>query len=354
MFSKLQNKKIENSLENFKKRLCDDISIFKKNKKRKISMDDFVTPMYKEYMNIININYNVAQLKIICKTYGLKKSGCKNELKNRTFNYLKYSYYSSKIQKMVRGNFVRTLNNLKGPAYKNRKCINDSDFLMFEKIKNINGHQFVSFKDKDGFIYGFNICSLYNLLFVENKGTCLVKNPYNRMEISKNVYTNVLNILYLSKLLNIDTNIEVKNDLELLSYKKRVELRCAKIFQSIDELGNTTHYNWFYNLSKQRLLKFINELLDIWKYRLNLSLELKRKIIHPSGKPFINLNIHLLFQKEISVIRENLLNIINKFVTKGCDKQHKCLGAYYILGALTLVSYNAAQSLPWLYETFQY
>ena len=47
-------------------------------------------------------------------------------------------------------------------------------------------------------------------------------------------------------------------------------------------------------------------------------------------------------------------NIINKFVTKGCDKQHKCLGAYYILGALTLVSYNAAQSLPWLYETFQY
>ena len=347
MFLKIQNNKI------YEKKLYDDISMYKKKSKKKISMDDFNIPNYKDFMNIININYNVAQLKLICKSYGLKKSGCKNELKHRTFNYLKYSYYSNKIQKILRGYFVKKLKKLRGPAYKNRKCVNDSDFLMFEKVKNIDSHQFISFEDNDGFIYGFNICSLYNLLFIENKDKS-AKNPYNRMEINKNVYNDVLIILRLSKILNIDTNIEVKNDLDLLSYKKRVELKCAKIFQKIDELGNTTHYNWFYNLSKQRLLKFLNELLDIWNYRLNLSVELKRKIIHPTGRPFINLNIHYLFQKDINEIKSKILDFLDILVTAGYEKQHKCLGAYYVLGALTLVSLPAAQSLPWLYETFRY
>ena len=78
------------------------------------------------------------------------------------------------------------------------------------------------------------------------------------------------------------------------------------------------------------------------------------KIIYPNGRPFGNLNIHLLFQKDINIIKSKILDIINIFVTKGYDNQHKCLGAYYVLGALTLVSLDAAQSLPWLYETFNY
>ena len=80
---------------------------------------------------------------------------------------MRLSYYAQKIQSNMRGKFVRTLNALKGPACKNRKCVNDTDFLMFEKVKNIPNNQFFSYKDNDGFVYGFNICSIYNLLFVE-------------------------------------------------------------------------------------------------------------------------------------------------------------------------------------------
>jgi hypothetical protein len=350
-----KNIKINKCWDTITKRLYDDISVYKKRGKNKISMDDFEIPLFENYENIININYNVKQLKKTCKAYNLKISGCKNQLQYRIYNYLKYSYYGQKIQKVFRGSIVRRLNKLKGPAYLNRNCINETDFLMFENVKSINNEQFFSFKDKDGFVYGFNICSIYNLLFVENKtGVKKSKNPYNRNEIPQKVCNDVRNMVQLSKILKFDTSVEVKNETDLLSFKKKVELKCADIFQKIDEMGNTTHYSWFYNLNKQGLLKFINELIDIWKYRLNLSKELKMEICPPIGKPFHNLRITSLFSENIDKIRNGLLNIINTLITSSQQNQLKSLGAYYVLGSLTLVSHDAANSMPWLYETFRY
>ena len=227
----------------------------------------------------------------MCKEYKLKIGGCKNELKHRVFNYLKFSYYAQKIQSNMRGKYVRNLIKLKGPAYKNRKCLNETDFLMFEKVNSIPNNQFFSYKDKDGFVYGFNICSIYNLLYVENVDKKAL-NPYNRNIIQPTVYNNVKHIIKLSNILGLNTNIEVKNDFDLLSFKKKVELKCVNLFQKIDELGNNSHYRWFYNLPRNKLLKFINELIDIWNYRLNLTNELKRNICGPTGRPFEGLNIH--------------------------------------------------------------
>ena len=94
-------------------------------------------------MTIVELNYNVKQLKEMCKLYKIKISGCKNQLKYRLFNFMRLSYYAQKIQSNMRGKFVRTLDALKGPACKNRKCVNDTDFLMFEKIKSISNNQFL-------------------------------------------------------------------------------------------------------------------------------------------------------------------------------------------------------------------
>jgi len=41
-------------------------------------------------------------------------------------------------------------------------------------------------------------------------------------------------------------------------------------------------------------------------------------------------------------------------INTGIDNDSKSLGAYYILGALTLVNTNAAISLPWLYQSVNY
>ena len=40
-----------------------------------------------------------------------------------------------------------------------------------------------------------------------------------------------------------------------------------------------------------------------------------------------------------------------KMVNDGVDSDSKSLGAYYILGALTLVNVNTAISLPWLFQS---
>ena len=57
---------------------------------------------------------------------------------------------------------------------------------------------------------------------------------------------------------------------------------------------------------------------------------------------------------DLDDIREYILNILEKLVLSGIDKDSKCLGAYYVLGALTLVSTDAAHALPWLYQALTY
>ncbi len=49
-----------------------------------------------------------------------------------------------------------------------------------------------------------------------------------------------------------------------------------------------------------------------------------------------------------------IIDILEKLVNNNADRDNKSLGAYYVLGALTLVNEEAAQALPWLYQSFNY
>ena len=53
-------------------------------------------------------------------------------------------------------------------------------------------------------------------------------------------------------------------------------------------------------------------------------------------------------------LRKNILDVIEKFVVTGVDKDSKYLGASYVLSALTLVNIDAATALPWLYQAVCY
>ena len=55
-----------------------------------------------------------------------------------------------------------------------------------------------------------------------------------------------------------------------------------------------------------------------------------------------------------SLTESNLLAVLEKLVNTGVDKDSKSLGAYYVLGALTLVNQDAATSLPWLFQSVSY
>ena len=171
-----------------KDRIYDDIKTLQIPKKKiKINEIEFEIPEFHEYGNIIKYNYNVKQLKSIAMFYKQKVGGNKPQLIFRLYNYLKYSFFIIKIQKIIRGHLFRTFLKIHGPAIKNRNCVNDKDFLTFQKIKDIPYQQFYSYKDKDNFVYGFDICTIYNML----KNNEYKQNPYNRNPLPANIYKNV-------------------------------------------------------------------------------------------------------------------------------------------------------------------
>jgi hypothetical protein len=317
-------------------------------KLEKISNDNMVIPTYSTYTILFENNYNVQQLKQIAKHYKLKVSGNKKQLVNRLYIYLNLSEGIIKIQKKFRGYLHRKYELLHGPAFKNRAlCTNDSDFLTGDSFNKMDFSQFFSYRDEDGFIYGFDVISLYNLIIKSGKN---VKNPYNRNDLSKTVIQNMRNMIRLSRILKISIDIDIKED--TFSSEKSTELRTLELFQNIDALGNYSDPAWFLSLNRIKLTKFLRELVDIWSYRAQLTTEVKRKICPPSGDPFRTLNFNYINSEEnIDNVRKSIIYILEKLVNTGVDNDSKSLGAYYVLGALTLVNENAASSLPWLFQS---
>lgn len=334
--------------------LCDkyinNIQFCKKKKFDKNEEDICYIPTFDDYDMILAYNYNVQQLKNIAKIYKLKISGNKTELVSRIYIFLYLSSNSIKIQKIIKGYLQRKYNKYHGPGFYNRElCSNKFDFLSMDELQIIPKEQFFSYKDEDGFIYGFDIISLYNLIYKCNGA---IKNPFNRNLIGTNVIDNFRSLLRLSKVLSINIITIINDVTQEVSNKKSIELKALSLFQNIDSLGNYSDSKWFLNLNKIQLIKFVRELIDIWQYRSHLSNETKRSICPPLGNPFPNnfsIN-NLMITENIDVVRKSILDILEKFVISGIDKDSKCLGAYYILCALTLVSNEAATSLPWLFQ----
>lgn len=346
---KRKYKKRNTSPKTFIRKNIFDQNIILQKKRKKIKEEDFKILNFNEYEHVLKYNYNVQQLKQMCRFYKQKISGNKKELVFLIFNYLKYSYYTEKIQKIFKGYIVRKLFKLKGPALINRKlCVNDRDFLTFDSTKDISNDQFFSYKDVDNFVYGFDICSLYNMLNEYNK------NPYNRRNFPKNLKNDIIKIIKLSKSLNIKINISLGNDIEELSYEKKIELKTVDIFQIIDNSGFITNKEWFLSLDRLRLKRYLRELQDIWNYRSQISNDIRRKINPQHGDPFFGFNVHVLLHKSKEVLQNRILDIIKIFITAGEDSDSRSLGIYYVLGAFTIVNNNAAQALPWLYESFYY
>tara|TARA_Y100000741_G_C18219451_1_gene545211 strand:+ start:52 stop:1155 length:1104 start_codon:yes stop_codon:yes gene_type:complete len=324
-----------------------------KKARTKIKDNDFVIPKLFEYSNLLHINYNIQQLKKICKEHIIRTSGNKDELTKRIYNYMYYSYFSIYIQKIVRKILIKNYIRLHGPGFYNRKrCTNDCDFATLDELKCIPYTQFFSFEDEDKFIYAFDILSIYNL-YIKNKTQ--VHNPFSTKLIDKEVYNNMMLFIKYSKMLNIKININY-DSVEKLNDARKLEMKILNLFQQMDSLGNYTDMTWLTSLNKYELIKFMRELADLWHYRANLSQDVKREICPPNGNPFRSLNINLnsIQNYSYTIIKKNVVQLIEEFITKGINNETRTLGCYYILCCLTLVNSSAAEALPWLYESVNY
>ena len=223
--------------------------------------------------------------------------------------------------------------------------------------------QFYSFEDEDGFVYGSDVVSLYNLLFGEVTMSSRIRritpvNPYNRRPITHNVINKVKKLIRLGRILKTPVCTEIENENDECETPS-LETRTNNLFQDIDQMGHYTDSNWFLSLNLYQLRRFVRELTEIWNYRAGITREVKREICPPHGDPFSNIQYVQLFVGDDDgdgiVSRQTMvLESLEKIIKRGINEDSKALGAYYVLGALTLVNRNAALAMPWLYDSFKY
>uniref|UniRef100_A0A6C0E4U0 SAP domain-containing protein n=1 Tax=viral metagenome TaxID=1070528 RepID=A0A6C0E4U0_9ZZZZ len=314
------------------------------------SHDDSYLPDVSNYLQLLTTKVNISNLKLYLKHYSLKTTGKKDDLLKRIFLFLYLSSHAISMQKLFRGYLQRYFNRLHGPAYMKRSlCVNDTDFFTLDPLNEIDKHQFISFKDKDNFVYGFDICSLYKLL-TSTTGKAI--NPYNRNKISGIVLVRIKQIIRLGKIFNVNVNVKIEED--IVDKNKSIQFKALDIFQKIDALGNYSDPRWFLSLNHAQLTKFVRELVDIYNYRANLTQETKQKIYPLHGDIFDGFDMNHIIGLEIDKTRDYILNLIERFIVCGIDNDSKSLGAYYVLASLTLVNSAAAEAIPWLYQSVLY
>lgn len=311
----------------------------------------FTIPKIGEHQQLLIHNYRVSQLREMCKKYRQKRSGTKQELLTRMFDFLKSSHAAIQFQKIWKGYLVREYTRCKGLAIgKRHECTNEVDFLLMTPISEIPFSNIFVYQDTDNFLYGFDITSLTNLITKSEKN---IQNPYNRKPFPESIPRRVRKMTRLGKLLgyDIDTSLHEEDVLALMSPRKRLEMQTIDLCQRIDALGNHTSTEWFLSLRASDYIVMLRELWDIWHYRANILHSVRQEICPPIGNPFVGVDLSYLRRMNDLSVCQKSISILERFVTSGINDESKSLGAIYVLSALTLVSLEAAQALPWLYQS---
>lgn len=306
---------------------------------------------YKDYIYLTKYNYTINQLKNVLKKFNLPlcKNRKKKEITNYVINIIYLTNISNKIQKCWKNYFIKQFNITVGPGFKNNKLSNNiDDFYTAENLDEIDYYYFFSYKDIDNFIYSFNIISVVSLL----NNNCL-ENPYNRQKFTPDFISLIQKRFKYNKILKKTSDFE-NYKTEPLSFQTKIN----NIFIKIDQLGNYTSSSWFLELNFIQMKRFLYELYEIWVFRAQLSRERKLEICPPNGNPFINVPRNAINIDSNAYNFQNIknitLNVMEKLIFSAVNDSDKNLGALYILSALTLVSNDAGNALPWLYTSVNY
>ena len=162
--------------------------------------------------------------------------------------------------------------------------------------------------------------------------------------------------MILTNVLHITTSITSTDDSSVdneISEEKQMELRILGLFQHINALGNYASHQWFIDLDRSMRITMFKHLVDIWMFRAELSQQTKREICPPHGNPFGYITMDDLTYLDHSdmVINNWIICVMENFVLYGINIDKQILGAYYVLGALTMVSQPASEAMPWMYES---
>ena len=329
-----------------------------------------------EYEKLTSSKYSLAELRMLCGHYSIKKSGTKTDLTQRIYTFLKQTYFIRRIQRNFKNFLSKKYRKLSGPGYlQTTKCVNDTDFYTFDKISNIKPTELFTYLDNDNKIYGFHIASIFHLIVTSYP---TITNPYNRNVMPSAIIRNLYEKLIYGSLIGFRVSIKLDDNDDdndddshssliqphsssivggggaMLSREKQEELFIVDLFQHINTLGNYSDSEWFIVLQRDELIRFIRHIYDIWHYRANLSQEMKQRISPPNGNPFVlhnaHVNLNVITLLTAAELRTICVSIIERMTRRGLSREDQCLGAFYVLATLTIVNQDARNALPWLYE----
>tara|TARA_B110000305_G_C19434223_1_gene637938 strand:- start:418 stop:1446 length:1029 start_codon:yes stop_codon:yes gene_type:complete len=330
-------------------------------KRLKVNEEDFKILPPDKFIDFLDYDYNVKQLKNIIKEYNkiikdnkngscvLKLSGNKNELNNRIYYFMRNTYFITKLQSHFRRYLIYKFYKIikRNNKINNKDYNNDTDFYTMDKISSICPIFIYYYTDEDNFNYRFRITSLIKQFKMK-----VFLNPYNRKVFEDNT---ISDILFIARVYSLYTNLCENNDIEIdsnVSNKQSVITGIRDIFHTIDLLGNYTDPKWFLDLNRRQITIFIKELYDIWNYRAQLNEAIKYEICPLNGNPFMNIGMHNINRSlEYNYLQEQSLKIMKNMINTTASDTNKSLAALYILSALTIVSDIAADSMPWLYQS---
>ncbi len=294
-------------------------------------------PRLCEYDVLLNKKITLDKLKHLKKRYNVRGTYKKMELAERLYNIMRIKYSVKLIIKIYKKYMLMKYEKLLG----GNNYVNTEDFESLELLEDIDVHDLVGIEE-DGKVYGFNILSFENLL-IKYKDSAF--NPYTRSIIDGRERNRFKKIIHLKRIFKYGTNVRQMEVLE-----NTIRVRLQDLFYKINSLGNYADSDWIEELSKDKLVKYIYELADIWEYRANLSQDTKSRI-YINMNPFSDVRLSRLPLDTQLVLQNKVIRVIERFISSN-EQVHASLGAFYVLGALTLVNNNAAEALPWLYQSF--
>jgi len=140
---------------------------------------------------------------------------------------------------------------------------------------------------------------------------------------------------------------------KLFTFKQQpINTRINELFMYIDQLGNYTNANWFFQLNKRSYYIFYSQLRELWTFRAQIPNNVKNCIC-PLGDPFLQSSS--VFNKPYDQITDDeilqsCLDVIENIIMTSTDIEYRKIGCLHVLTALTIVSHESRLQYGYLFD----
>lgn len=323
------------------------IALSGKASKKKIGADSFVLPTAREYDMLQTVNFNVSQLRQICKSGQVRCTGNKEQLRSRAYHLLFLTNQALVIQAWCRKNEKRQFAK-KGPWSTLRKpWVNTQDVLEMEDLSRDDVLGLWPLQEKEH-VFVFTLGSFAALI---KSGDA--KNPYTNNPIPPNCIDAFRDHLRRATRTGVWKPPVPDAPAAGQPPARSVRDRLRACFARMDQQGFYTQPEWLEELGAPALIRFMAEVADIWSFRAGLTRERQVRIWNdPLGFWYQNGRItlpqHYCNRPELCL--RAATGIIERLLTDVNDPTGTDLATMYILMAITLVSQGAREALPIMYE----